>query len=467
MNTSRKLALFLSVLMLSAGPVPCDEGDTAARILGRAMVDNRAYDKLAWLCDRIGARPSGSENLQRAIDWAQAEFRRDGIERVWTEEVMAPHWERGVEEARIVSPSGQPMAISALGGSIGTPEGGITAEVVEVSSFEQLEALGDAVRGKIVLYNKEIFAGGGREHGYGSAAGLRVRGAIRAARQGALATLVRSLGTADFRLPHTGMMRYDEEVPKIPSAAVSAEDAELIHRLLASGEPVRVHLVLGCRNLPEVTSANVIAEIPGREIPEEIVLVGCHLDSWDVGTGAIDDGVGCAMVMEAMRIVRSMDRPPRRTLRAVLFTAEENGIWGGNKYAQDHADELDRHVAAMEMDSGGGAVEGFGVSAGSGGVEFLREIAARLAGIGASEVREGGGGPDISPTRKAGVPQLGLRQDTTHYFDYHHSPADTLDKVDRGDLNRNTAAVAVMVYLLADHEETLPRLEPPENDTRP
>lgn len=458
----RTIALFLILVLSTVSLAPAEADGEAEKILGRAMASDGAWRKLAYLCDRIGARLSGSRNLERAVEWSRAEFRRDGLEKVWTEEVQVPHWVRGPEEAEIVSPARHPMALSALGGSIATPPEGITAEVVEVNSFHQLRALGESVRGKIVLYNKEIFPGGGRERGYGSAARFRVNGAAEAAKQGAVATLVRSLGTADFRLPHTGMMRYEEGVPRIPSAAVSAEDAELIHRLLASGDAVRVRLALGCSILPDATSHNVIADLPGRELPEEIILIGCHIDSWDVGTGAIDDGVGCAMVMETMRLLKASGLTPRRTVRAVLFTSEENGIWGGKRYAEVHAGELDRHVAAMEFDAGDGAIHGFGVTAGEGGLEIVQGLAVQMEAIGASKVEAGGGGPDISPMRAGRVPMISARQETGHYFDYHHSAADTLDKVDPEVLRRNTAIVAAMTWLLADSEETLPRTDPPE-----
>lgn len=464
MRATCRMAVLLVVLVSSTGTGAAEGNGRSAELIGAALVEGGAWKKLEWLCDRIGPRLPGSSNLERAVEWAVAELREDGLEKVWTEEVAVPHWVRGAETARVVAPVEQRLAISTLGGSIATPDGGVTAPVLEVRDFEDLEARAAEVPGKIVLYNKEILRNGGpnRDQGYGSAAGLRVRGAIEAARLGAVGTLVRSLGTADFRLPHTGMMRYDEEVPEIPSAAVSAEDAELLHRLLVSGDEVKVHLELGCEIRPDATSHNVIADLRGRERPEEIVLIGCHLDSWDVGTGAIDDGAGCAVVMETMRLLARLDRPPRRTVRAVLYTAEENGLWGGKAYAEAHAEELPRHVAALESDSGGSAPLGFGVSSGPGGVEIVRAIAAPLASIGAASVREGGGGPDISPTKEGLVPQMNLRHDTTHYFDYHHSEADTLDKVDPGDLARNAAAMAVMTWGLAEREATLPRLPPPE-----
>ncbi len=454
------LLSLIAVVWVGCGPAG-DRSGVDGRIVSAALGQSRAYEKLAYLTDRIGPRLSGSEGLDRAVRWTADEFRRDGLDRVWTEPVLVPHWVRGVETSRIVSPTEHAMATTALGMSVPTPEGGVMGEVVLVSSFEELRALGDRVRDKIVLYNKPILPNGGERDGYGSAVGLRGSGAIEAAKLGAVATLIRSLGTASFRLPHTGAMRYDDSVTRIPAAAISAEDADLVHRLLAAGEAVRVHLVLGCRTLPDAPSANVLADLLGRERPEEIVLIGAHLDSWDLGTGAIDDGAGVAIVMETMRLLKSLGLTPRRTIRAVLFTNEENGLAGGRAYAGTHANDLPKHVAAIETDSGGASPMGFGVSAGEGAEEIVRSIATSLASIGAGEVTPQGGGADIGPMRSAGVPQLGLRQDTTHYFDYHHTAADTLDKVRPDDLARNVAAMAVMAYRLAEREEPLPRLPPP------
>jgi carboxypeptidase Q len=334
--------------------------------------------------------------------------------------------------------------------------------VLEVSSFDELHALGERAKGKIILYDKAMTreSDESKSVGYGAVAPLRHGGAIEAAKLGAIGALIRSLGTASYRLPHTGAMAYDEKVPKIPFAAITAEDSELIHRLLADGDHVSVHFRLGCRTLPDVPSANVVADIVGREKPEEIVLICGHLDSWDLATGAIDDGAGVAIVMEAMRLVHVLGLQPRRTIRAVLYMNEENGLAGGKTYAADHRAELQKHVAAIESDSGAAHPLGFGISGGAGAEERVREIATLLRGFGADDVKKGGGGADISPLRDSGVPMLSLRQDGTHYFDYHHTPADTLDKVDPFELSQNAASMAVMAYILADMPETLARQEP-------
>lgn len=444
------LTLTLPLSIVAGG----ETEEVAAKIVGAALIESRAYEKLAYLSDRIGHRLSGSEALERAVRWTAAELERDGIERVWTEKVMVPRWVRGHGVSRIVAPVEWEMATLALGGSVGTPEGGITAEVIEVATFDELEQAGEAVRGKIVLFNKAM----DETTGYGTVVKLRGGGASAAVKLGAVGMLIRSLGTADYRLPHTGALNYEKDVPKIPAAAVAAEDAELIHRLLQSGDPVRVTLDLGCKTLADSESANVIAEIRGREKPEEIVLIGAHLDTWDVGQGAHDDGAGCAIVMETMRLLEELDLTPRRTIRAVLFTNEENGLRGGRDYAERHRREL--HVAAIESDSGGGTPRGFGITAGEGGVKMLERITRHLSTIGADDVRPRGGGADIGPLKKQGVPVIGLRQDTERYFDYHHTEADTLDKVDRHDLDRNVAAMTLVAYMLAEQDGVLPRVEP-------
>ncbi len=448
----------------ASAPAPAGSGDPLARaaslILGEEAVSGGAYAKLAWLTDRIGQRLSGSPGAAAAVAWALEEMRRDGLENVRAEKVMVPHWVRGTESAFLVSPVSQRLAVTALGMSDPTPSGGITAPVVEVASFDELHALGDRVHGKIVLYNKPIGARADGS-GYGSAAGLRYRGAAEAAKQGAVATLIRSLGTLSARLVHTGAQGYLEGTPRIPAAAISAEDADLIHRLLSSGETVSVDLTLGCRTLPDAESANAVGELRGRSLPGEVVVIGGHMDSWDLGTGAIDDGAGVAVSMEALRILKKLDLRPRRTLRAVLFMNEENGGRGGQGYVEAHASELEKHVAAIESDSGAGHPLGFSVNAGPGGDATVRELAARLRGLGSTDIEAGGaGGSDIAPMLASGIPLLGLRQDMTEYFNWHHSAADTLDKVNPRDLADNAAAMAFMAYALAELKEPLPRIPP-------
>jgi hypothetical protein len=334
------------------------------------------------------------------------------------------------------------------------------AEVVEARDLDDLRALGERARGRIVLFNKQIRADGGSTDGYGAGARIRYRGASEAAKLGAVGMLLRSLGTAFMRTPHTGSMAYEDGVARIPAAAVTAEDADLIHRLLSRG-PVRVRYRLGCRTLPDVESHNVVADWPGRDKPDEVVLIGAHLDSWDLGVGAVDDGAGVAMVMETLRLFKTLSLRPRRTVRAVLYMNEENGLRGGKGYAEAHAAELARHVAAIEADSGAGRPLGFSIAGGPGADAIVKRLAAALRGIDADEVTVGGdGGADISVLGPYGVPLLGLRQDARRYFDWHHTPADTVDKIDPRELALATAAMATMAYGIADLPEPLPRAAP-------
>src|SRR5262245_56204105 len=436
--------------------------EAAARIRGEALASDGAWNRLAWLTDRIGPRLSGSPGAEAAVAWAIEEMRRDGLANVRGETFMVPHWVRGEETVTIVKPVERPVVATAVGMSVPTPPGGVTAEVVEADSFETLRALGERVRGRIVLFNRETRVDRDGA-GYGDTSALRGRGPSEAARLGAVAVLVRSLGTLRARLPHTGALRYLDDAPAIPAAAIAEEDALRLHRFLAAGETVTVRMTLGCRTLPDVPSANVVAELPGHDLPGEIVVVGGHLDSWDLGNGAVDDGAGVVAAMETLRLLKQAGLVPRRTIRAVLYMNEENGARGGPAYFEAHRDELARHVAAIESDGGAGTPNGFQVVAGPGGVEAVRALARHLAaagsGAGAADASESAG-VDIDPMKAAGVPLLGMRQDRTHYFDWHHTMADTLDKVDPRELAENVAALAFMAYALAEADEPLPRPPP-------
>jgi carboxypeptidase Q len=441
--------------------------EDAARIVAAATADRRAYTKLAYLTDRIGHRLSGSAALEQAVAWAIRVMREEGHENVRAQKVMVPHWVRGQESAALVAPVSRPLSLLGLGLSVGTGPKGITAEVVVVESFEELEKLGAArVSGKIVLYNVRM-PPYSAEHGsgYGDVVRYRGGGASAAAKLGARAVLVRSVTAHSLRTPHTGSLRYDDQVAKIPAAAVTVEDAELIARLAASGEPVKVRLTMGARMLPDAASANVIAELTGRETPEEIVLIGCHLDSWDVGQGAHDDGAGCVVMMQALTVLRELGLRPRRTIRVVLFTNEENGLRGAFAYAEENAAAVPRHVMALEADSGGFAPHGFSVEAGEHALAQMRDIATLLAPLGASFVDAGGSGADLIPLARAGVPGLGLRTEGSRYFDYHHTDADTLDKVDPVHLAANVAVAATVAYVIADMPQRFgqPSGEPDES----
>ncbi|HLL52591.1 MAG TPA: M20/M25/M40 family metallo-hydrolase, partial [Myxococcaceae bacterium] len=402
--------------------------EAAARLIGGSLADGVAYQRLEELTDTVGPRLSGTPGYEAATRWALEKLKADGIP-ARLEKVMVPHWVRGEERAEVLASSkapAHPLAITALGGSVGTPEGGLTAEVVEVRSFEELRALGDKAKGKIVLFTHTM----GTKGGYGDFAGLRFRGAVEAAKAGGVGMLVRSLANASLRSPHTGAMAYEDGVPQVPAAALATEDADLIHRLLQRG-PVTVRLALGCKTLPDVEAANVVAEIRGREKPDEIVLISAHLDSWDLGTGAMDDGAGVAIVMEAARQISKLPRPPRRTVRVVLFANEENGLRGGRGYAEAHAAELAKHVVAMESDSGSGKAKELEVLAGEGGVALVSSWISPLATLGITEVNPTARptGADISPLFASQVPMVGVEQDSSKYFEVHHSAADTFDKV--------------------------------------
>jgi len=424
--------------------------EPAARIITAARADRGAYQKLAHLTDRIGHRLSGSPELERAIAWAAQAMKDDGHD-VRTEPVMVPHWVRGAEDAAITAPIQRPLHLIGLGGTVATPRGGITAPVIVIRSWEQLEQQADKVKGAIVLYDVAMPAWTEENgSGYGDVVQFRTRGPSRAAKLGAAAVLMRSVTARSLRTPHTGTLSYDDKLPKIPAAAVTVEDSLLLARL-AEQSAVTVHLHLESQALPDAKSANVIGELRGRELPDEVVVIGGHIDSWDVGQGAHDDGAGIVTMMQALTTLRKLGLTPRRTIRVVLFTNEENGTKGAKAYAEAHASELSKTVLAVESDSGGFSPRGFSVASKSERAQArLAEIAALLAPLGATRVRTGHGGADIEPMEPGGVPTVGLEVDNRTYFDYHHSEADTLDKVDPQQLADDVAAVAVVAYIVAD-----------------
>ena len=461
---------WIALTLLLAFPAASAPDTTTALSRGSSIVAETlkapmAYARLRVLTDTIGNRLAGSPAEPRAVAWAKAEFEKDGVS-VHLEPVMVPVWIRGEESAAIVAPVSQPLVILALGGTVGTPPGGITAPVVVVASTEELTAMGaEKVRGKIVLFDHPFVRTGEEFSDYGRAVKYRGQGASDAARLGAVAALVRSVGTSSLRTPHTGAMRYADDAPKIPAAAVTIEDSLLIRRLTDSGLDLMIHLTLGAHAEADREGANVVAEIRGSSKPDEVVLIGGHLDSWDVGTGAIDDGAGCVIVLEAMRVIAA-GPPPARTVRAVLFANEENGLKGGRAYHDAHLAELSKHVAAIESDSGGARATGLSIQSGEGGVEMLTGLLTPLlAPIGAARFRAGHGGADISPLETDGVPMLGLSLESTRYFDWHHTPADTLDKIDPAELQQAAAALAAATWALANAETTLPRVPPSATPT--
>lgn len=453
--------LFLATALAAEPPAdPLDRvRANAAALATRTLANEGAIRDLETLCDDVGHRLSGSEGYDRAVAWGLKAMKDAGLQNVHIEKVMVPHWVRNTESARMVAPTPHELSILGLGMSVPTPKGGITAEVVVVASLDALKALPDEkVRGRIVLFEDGW-------KGYGHGARMRFAGATEASRKGAVAMLLRSVASISFDTPHTGTLHYEPGVTPIPAAAVSVENALMMRRMWNRGLTMRVHLEMNCQTLPDAPAANVVGELPGAIHPEQVVLVGGHLDSWDVGQGAQDDGVGVVLSLQAARMIRETGLKPARTVRVVFFANEENGTRGGEGYLKLHEAELDRHVAALESDSGSGLARGFGLELhprpgkpapdAAKALGVLQLLKPMLEPLGAGRLTEGHGGVDIGPTVLAGVPGLGMNHDTFHYWEVHHSKADTFDKVDRGDLARNAAILAVAVYALADLPATL------------
>ena len=436
-----------------------------------ALSSDYAYRQVAYLSNNIGPRLSGSLQAERAVEYVADEMRRLGLE-VKLEKVMVPHWVRGVETGELVEFPGQApqttqkIVLTALGGSVATPPTGLTAEVVVVNNYQELEALGRSqVAGKIVLFNvkfdRQMAAQGYGGEAYGQAVAYRGGGPGAASRLGAVAALTRSAGGSQNRLAHTGSTRYAADAPQIPAAAVSFEDADLIAHLVKEGK-VRLHLTLTPQRLPDAVSYNVVADLKGSDTPEQVVIVSGHLDSWDLGTGAIDDAAGVAVAMQTAQLLKRLNLRPRRTLRVIAWMNEENGLVGGRTYAREHASELSNHYAAIESDRGAGHPLGFEARVNAGVLLMLAPVSEILRSQGAGLIRRTEGTEaDISPIAAQGVPAFGLWQDTRTYFDYHHTAADTLDKVVPRELAENAAAMAVLAYALANLPQQLPRDAPP------
>lgn len=432
-----------------------------------AMESDYAYRQLAHLTENIGPRLSGSPQAQTAVEYVAGELRKLGLE-VKLEKVMVPHWVRGEETAALTDYPGmapgttQKIVLTALGGSVATPAQGLTAEVITVNNFDELQALGrDRVAGKIVLFNakfdQQLADNGFAGQAYGQAVAYRGGGPSAAARLGAVASLNRSAGGAEYRLPHTGALRYADDAPKIPGAAVAAEDADLIAHLTSEGR-VRMHLVLTPQTLADAPSYNVVADLKGSEHPEQIVIVSGHLDSWDLGRGAIDDGAGVAIAMQTAQVLKQLHLRPRRTIRIVAWMNEENGARGGRAYADDHKADLANHFAAIESDLGAGHPLGFYAQGKPDLLTVLQPLSIILQsqGAGARQMTDEAG-TDVAPLGEAGVPAFAPIQDARTYFNYHHTAADTLDKVNPRELQENCALVAALAYTLTNMPQALPR----------
>lgn len=456
--------LMLAVTTLSAQPPHSDNAhgagtngsswiahyrEPAARLIGEATGSTFAWQRLAVLTDTIGHRLSGSAALDRAIQWALEEMKRDGLENVHTERVMVPRWVRGAESAEIVEPTRHPLVMLGLGDSVATPPDGIQAEVLAVRNFEDLDARAAHARGKIVFFNTPFTS-------YGETVRFRSSGPSRAARYGAVAMLIRSVGPDGLRTPHTGALQYASDAPKIPGASITAEDADRVQRMIDRSGRVVVRLKMEAHFEADAESANVVGELRGREQPEEVVVVSGHLDSWDVGAGATDDGGGCIVTWEALRIMKKLNLRPRRTVRVVLWTNEENGGRGGLAYRDQHRGELAKHVMMLESDGGVFRPLGFGYTGNETGRQTVKAIATLLTGIGADQINPGGGGADIGPSvTEAHIAAMSLDVDGSKYFLIHHTPADTIDKIDPVEMAKCAAAVAVMAYVVADMPQRL------------
>ena len=422
----------------------------AERIIMASQSSDFAWRRLAEVTDTFGPRLSGSENLELAIDWAVKTMQADGLENVRKEPVMVPRWVRGQESLDLVRPVRQPLPMLGLGNSVGTPADGIEADVLVLSSFDELAARTAEVNGRIVLFNVPFTT-------YGQTVEYRVLGPSRAAGHGAAAMLLRSVGPTGLRTPHTGVTIYADGVRRIPAAAIPAEDADRFQRLQDRGVPIRVRLRMAARMEPDALSHNVIGELPGREVPDDIVLVGCHFDSWDVGVGASDDAGGCVATWEAVRLMKTLGLTPRRTVRVVLFTNEENGGRGALAYRDAHREELARHVLLLESDGGVFDPAGFGFTGPDAGRQTVTRIASLLGGLGAHRILPSGGGADIEPSGTAANIPMMSHVVSGDYFLIHHTPADTVARITPRQMSDNAAAIAVMAYVAADLPERLGR----------
>jgi carboxypeptidase Q len=415
----------------------------AQRIIAASQSNDFAWRRLAELTDTFGPRLSGSDNLERAIDWAVVAMKADGLDNVRKEPVMVPKWVRGRERLDLIAPAREVIPMLGLGNSIGTPAGGIEADVIVLASFDDLERRKADVAGKIVLFNVPFTT-------YGQTVVYRRSGPSRAAAAGAVAMLLRSVGPTGLRTPHTGSTVYEPTAPQIPAAAIPAEDADRFARLQDRRVPVRVALAMEARVEPDAQSWNVVGELRGRELPNEVVVVGGHLDSWDVGTGASDDGGGCIVTWDALRLMKTLGLQPRRTVRVVLFTNEENGLRGANAYRDTHRAELANHVLMLESDGGVFDPAGFGFSGPPAARATVTAIGSLLTSIGAHPVLASGGGADIEPAASAGNIPTMSHVVGGDYFLVHHTPADTIARITPKQMSNNAAAIAVMTYVIAD-----------------
>uniref|UniRef100_UPI004040734E M20/M25/M40 family metallo-hydrolase n=1 Tax=Pontibacter sp. H259 TaxID=3133421 RepID=UPI004040734E len=438
---------------------PAAPSDSAVikQFYNNALTSTKSYEDLRYLTKNIGARLSGSPQAAAAVEWGKQVMNKMGLDRVYVQEVMVPYWVRGDKEiGRIISGKvgSTEVNIAALGSSVGTGESGITAEVVEVHNFEELEKLGKKkVKGKIVFFNRAF----DNTHvhtmnSYRDAVDQRGGGPVAAAKLGAVAVIVRSMANEIQDVPHTGNTRYQDDVTKIPSAAISTKGAEILSKQLKNDPDLKFYMRMTCENLPEVLSYNVIGEIKGTEKPDEIIVVGGHLDSWDLGEGAHDDGTGVVQSMEVLRLFKELGIKPKRTIRAVLFMNEENGLRGGRKYAEEAKAKGEKHIAAIESDAGGFTPRGFGIDGNDAQYAKTQTWRPLLEPYGLHDLSRGGGGADIGPLKGQGtVALIGFKPDSQRYFDYHHTDIDTFETVNRREMQLGAASMASLVYLISQY----------------
>ena len=451
------------VALLGAAPAqdPPPLRERALDMLHKTLRNQGAYRTLQGLVRHAPKRLAGSPGAAAAVEWARQQMTSIGLADVRLEEVVTNRWVRGTvcRVTALVGGAEIPLAATALGGSIRTPQGGLEARVIEVKTFGKLRAIKETARGAIILFNRpwdptlrNAFTS------YSRVVNQRSRGAIEASKAGGVAALVRSVTSMPDDVPHTGHMGYADGTAKVPAAAISVVAADRLKVLLdRHGDALRVRIEMDCGMREPVRSANVVGEIKGRELPDEVVLIAAHLDAWDLAQGAQDDGAGVAHCLEAMRLIKSSGRPPRRTVRVCLYMDEENGLAGGLAYAAQHAGELAKHVLAIETDSGGAAPHGFGVSGGKKMVTALEPVSALLSRYDLGKIVQGGGGADISPLGPSGVPLMSLRSADHRYFDVHHSAKDTIEQVHPRELSLGAGALAICAFAVADSAGTLPR----------
>ena len=445
-----RILILLSISISFSNSIKQNYSDISLRIISEALSDSTAYERLAYLCDSFGPRLSGSKNLENSINWIIDEMKMDGFDRVEGQRVRVPAWVRGDESIHILKPFKKELSMLGLGGSVSTPKSGITADVLVVNNYDDLESKSDKIKGKIVLYNVPFT-------NYSETVQYRYSGASRAAKYGAVASLVRSIGDWSMDTPHTGVMGYDANYDKIPTAALTMEDAMMLGRIHEREQKITLKIQMDAKTVGDRWSRNIISEIKGYKYPDEIVVVGAHIDSWDVGQGAHDDGGGCIASWEVLRLIKTLGLKPKRTIRCVLWTNEENGLRGSSSYRDMHLDELDNHIVAIESDAGVFAPQGFGFSGNKDAREIIEDIHELLKPIKANQITDWGRAPDVAILNDEGIPVMSLNVDLSKYFWYHHSAADTFDKVDFHDFNKCVAAMAIMAFVIADLDRPLPR----------